>query len=117
MADTVEDIPEVGTSAAGKIVLNYLKDDLKWFSTQIAAMKFAVCVAIKFDISIDENVSLTTAQHVGGFDKDGSLKNIILDLFPGEAPYRKSQYLADSGLKFIDEKIRKEEWTLDKFIE
>jgi hypothetical protein len=117
MVEIIDDIPEIGTSADGKLILNYLKEDLKWFSTQIVAFKFAVCVAIKFNISIDENVTLTTAQHVGNLDKDSFLKNLIQDVFPGEAPYRKSQYLADSGLKFIDEKIKKDEWTLDKFID
>jgi hypothetical protein len=45
------------------------------------------------------------------------LKNILIDVYPGEAPYRKSQYLADAGLKFMYQKIKEEEWTLDKFID
>ncbi len=117
MSDKKDDITQIGTSAVGKDILKFLKEEMFWFDNQMSALKFAVCVAINFNVSIDENVTLTTSHHVQSLDEDSMLKNILNNLFPGDAPYRKAQYLADAGLKFIYEKIKEEEWTLDKFVD
>ena len=117
MSEIKEDIKQIGTSAAGKEILEFLEDEMGWFDTQYSALKFAISVAIKFQIPLDEKASVETSHNVNTLDGDLILKNILLDIYPGEAPYRKSQYLADAGLKFIYHKIKEEEWTLDKFID
>ena len=117
MSEIKEDINPIGTSAAGKEILEFLEDEMGWFDTQYSALKFAISVAIKFQIPVDEKASVETSHNVNTLDGDLILKNILLDIYPGEAPYRKSQYLADAGLKFIYHKIKEEEWTLDKFID
>lgn len=117
MSDTKDDIVQIGTSAAGKEILKFLEEEMCWFDKQYSALKFAISVAIKFQIQIDEKASLETSHNVNTLDSDLILKNILLDIYPGEAPYRKSQYLADAGLKFIYQRIKEEEWTLNKFID
>jgi len=117
MSEIKEDIKQIGTSAAGKEILEFLEDEMGWFDTQYSALKFAISVAIKFQIPVDEKASVETSHNVNTLDGDLILKNILLDIYPGEAPYRKSQYLADAGLKFIYHKIKEQEWTLDKFID
>ena len=117
MSEIKEDIKQIGTSAAGKEILEFLEDEMGWFDTQYSALKFAISVAIKFQIPVDEKASVETSHNVNTLDGDLILKNILLDIYPGEAPYRKSQYLDDAGLKFIYHKIKEEEWTLDKFID
>lgn len=117
MSEIREDIKQIGTSAAGKEILEFLEDEMGWFDTQYSALKFAISVAVKFQIPVDEKASVETSHNVNTLDGDLILKNILLDIYPGEAPYRKSQYLADAGLKFIYHKIKEEEWTLDKFID
>ena len=117
MSEIKEDIKQIGTSAVGKEILEFLEDEMGWFDTQYSALKFAISVAIKFQIPVDEKASVETSHNVNTLDGDLILKNILLDIYPGEAPYRKSQYLADAGLKFIYHKIKEQEWTLDKFID
>ena len=117
MSETKDDITQIGTSASGKEILKFLEDEMGWFDAQFYAIKFAISVAIKFQIPVDEKASVETSHNVNTLDGDLILKNILLDIYPGEAPYRKSQYLADAGLKFIYNKIKEEEWTLDKFID
>ena len=117
MSEIKEDIKQIGTSAAGKEILEFLEDEMGWFDTQYSALKFAISVAIKFQIPVDEKASVETSHNVNTLDGDLILKNILLDIYPGEAPYRKSQYLADAGLKFIYHKIKDEEWPVDKFID
>jgi hypothetical protein len=112
------DIDQIGTSALGKEVLNFLTDDIKWFRRQFEALRFAISVAIKFEIPIPDKPNLTTSHNVSSLDDENlTIKNLIKDLYPNVAPYRKAQVLADAGLKFIYEKIKEEEWTLDKFID
>jgi hypothetical protein len=117
MTEIKDDIKQIGTSAAGKEILEFLGEEMRWFDTQYSALKFAISVAIKFKIPVDEKASVETSHNVNTLDSDLVLKNILLDIYPGEAPYRKSQYLADAGLKFMYQKIKEEEWTLDKFID
>ena len=117
MSETKDDITQIGTSASGKEILKFLEDEMGWFDTQFYALKFAISVAIKFKIPVDEKASVETSHNVNTLDGDLILKNILLDIYPGEAPYRKSQYLADAGLKFIYQRIKEEEWTLDKVID
>jgi hypothetical protein len=117
VSEVKDDIKQIGTSAAGKEVLEFLAEEMHWFDTQYSALKFAISVAIKFEIPIDEKTSVETSHNVNTLDGDLVLKNILLDIYPDEAPYRKSQYLADAGLKFIYQKVKEEEWTLDKFID
>jgi len=117
MTEIKDDIKQIGTSAAGKEILEFLGEEMRWFDTQYSALKFAISVAIKFNILVDEKASVETSHNVNTLDSDLVLKNILLDIYPGEAPYRKSQYLADAGLKFMYQKIKEEEWTLDKFID
>jgi len=117
VTDVKDDIKQIGTSAAGKEILEFLGEEMRWFDTQYSALKFAIAVAIKFKIPVDEKGSVETSHNVNTLDSDLVLKNILLDIYPGEAPYRKSQYLADAGLKFMYRKIKEEEWTLDKFID
>ena len=54
MSEIKEDIKQIGTSAAGKEILEFLEDEMGWFDTQYSALKFAISVAIKFQIPVDE---------------------------------------------------------------
>ena len=112
-----EDLTQIGTSVEGKEIIQFLLNDKRWFKEQFTAIKFAISVAIKENLAVNENVKLTTSHNVNSLDKDGLLQGLMLELFPNEAPYKKAQYVADAGLRFIDQKIKLEEWDLKNFID
>jgi hypothetical protein len=41
---------------------------------------------------------------------------VLLELYPNQPPYKTAQLLADAGLEFIAERIRKDNWTIENFI-
>lgn len=111
-----DDVDQIGTSLSGKDTLKFLVDDLKWFSFQFSAIKFAITVAIKNELPPAKGATLTTSHNVSSLDPDQSLKNVILDLYPSQPPYKTAQLLADAGLEFMAERIRKDNWTIENFI-
>ena len=112
-----DDLVQIGTSVEGKEIIEFLIKEKRWFREQFTVLKFAISVAIKENLEVNHNVKLTTSHNVNSLDKDGLLQGLILELFPTEAPYKKSQYLADAGLRFIDQKIKMDEWDLKNFID
>ena len=46
MTEIKDDIKQIGTSAAGKEILEFLGEEMHWFDTQYSALKFAISVAI-----------------------------------------------------------------------
>ena len=112
-----DDVDQIGTSLQGKDTLKFLVDDLKWFSFQFSAIKFAITVAIKNGLPPVKSATLITSHNVSSLDPDQSLKHVLQDLYPGQPPYKTAQLLADAGLEFIADKIRKENWTVESFIE
>jgi hypothetical protein len=112
-----DDLIQIGTSVEGKEIIEFLVKEKRWFKEQYTVLKFAISVAIKENLEINNNVKLTTSHNVNSLDKDGLLQGLILELFPTEAPYKKAQYLADAGLRFMSQKIKTDEWDLKNFIE
>jgi len=105
-----DDLSQIGATPDGKIILSYLVDECKFFDTQQTAMKFAMCVAIRFKLtsssSDEKETGFVSAQHAIGLDKNGQLRELITTLFPNEQkPYYFSQILCDKGLKYIRERI------------
>jgi hypothetical protein len=116
MMSKQEDVVQIGTSLSGKETLRFLIDELKWFDLQNTALKFAITVAIKYQLPVETRNTLTTSHNVSSLDSDQSLAKIMMDLFPGLPPYRTAQVLADVGLEFIQEKIRNENWRISDFV-
>lgn len=115
MENQQADITQIGTSIQGKETLKLLTKELFWFKEQYPAIKFAISVAIKFDLDVIKR-PLITSHAVGTLDPDQKLKRILLDLYPDEQPYRYAQILADTGLDFIDQMVNIEKWQLSNFL-
>ncbi len=112
-----EDLKQIGVSVNGKQILKQIVKDYRWFDEEGIALKFAICVALKYELEIDTSIRPETAQNVKSWDEDSIIKNLVLDSFPNEQPYRYCQYLGDAGLKFIIGKIENEEWSISSFLE
>lgn len=112
-----EDLKQIGVSIYGKQILKQIVKDYGWFEEEGIALKFAICIALKFDLKVDHTIKPETAQNVKSWDDDQVIQNLISDAFPDEHPYRHSQYLGDIGLRFIAEKVEKEEWSISNFLD
>lgn len=112
------DIQQIGISDFGQQVVSKLCGDVefrpgskfKMFAQVRQCYKFAVAVAIKYELSPIEDVSFKTSQDGERLDPDGRLRSLIGYVYPDRKDqFRLSQGLAEAGFRLISEKLDKSE--------
>lgn len=98
MAD--EDLINIGLTKETHEVLQKLKDD-GVFNEMQDAYRFSIAFAIVQRLVASESLSFKTSFHVATIDRDGSLRNLITEIYPEAAdrPYAMAQRLAEAGLE------------------
>ena len=94
-----EDVTNIGlTEETHKMLQKMKKDGI--FSEMLDGYRFGVAFAIARGLIASENLKIDTFLSVSSLDKDGSLRNLIQELFPESAdkPYAFAQRLAEAGL-------------------
>ncbi|HUW95205.1 MAG TPA: hypothetical protein VMW58_05420 [Anaerolineae bacterium] len=115
---------------AGKVTLGvtdsgakYLEElmSTRWFSSEMAAYLLAVSTALsrKLAVSRAPLKGVTTKWNVGSLDRDGSLRELVRLMGPGDLqdPYEYAERLAEAGLQFLKHKIVDEELLLSDVLE
>jgi hypothetical protein len=112
----VQDKAQIGLTPSGERFLDELMG-MNWFLDRQDAYRVAIAVALarRLDPDPSEMVGIRTSYNFsGGVDRDGKLRQIIAALNPREAmrPAVFAERLAHAGLKFLNEKIIVDGWTL-----
>lgn len=97
---TDEDIITVGLTKETHDILQSLKDN-GVFNEMQDGYRFGIALAIVQDLVAPETLSVKTFLNVGSLDRDGSIRNLITELYPDAAdrPYAMAQCLAEAGLE------------------
>ncbi len=96
---TNEDITNVGLTEETHAMLQKMKKD-GIFNEMLDGYRFGIAFAIARELIPPENLKIHTFLSVSSLDKDGSLRSLIIELFPESAdkPYMMAQGLAEAGL-------------------
>lgn len=79
---------------------------LGMFQTQLDAAKFALAVAIRKGLSVEDIGSAETTWNVGSFDDNNDVKNAIMAIFPDATePYRVAEALLNRGAIYIADRL------------
>src|SRR5258708_39354098 len=95
-----EDFINIGLTKETHEILQLLKDNAV-FNEMQDAYRFGIAFAIVQGLVASENLSFKTSFHVASIDRDGSLRNLITEVYPEAAdrPYAMAQRLAEAGLE------------------
>lgn len=94
-----EDNVAVGlTEATHTILLRMKKDGI--FNELQDGYRFGIAFAIACGIIADENIKTRSMLNVGSLDKDGSLRSLIMEIYPNndDKPYSIAERLGEAGL-------------------
>jgi hypothetical protein len=96
---TNEDSITVGLTEETHSVLQRLKDD-GVFNEMKDGYHFGIAFAIAKDLIAPANIRTRTILNLGSLDPDGSIRDMVLQLFPDAAarPYRYVERLAEAGV-------------------
>jgi hypothetical protein len=76
------------------------------FADEMDAAKFAMAYAIKNGTRTGTTTGTGTKWNVGSFDRDGSLKSLVEELWPDNTePYRLIEHLMNEGVRQISSAI------------
>lgn len=106
-----------------------------WFSDLGAALKFAICVAIKFNLPVDNESSDDSSTNlddnkqsgynrynnyasISQWDEHKHISDLICAIYPNESetPYRYAERLGKAGIMFMKEKCQNEGYELLDFL-
>jgi len=91
----------IGISPENDLVLQKIMEK-GFFLQEMDAAKFAMSLAILKGETKKISESYNTKWNVGTFDTDDKLKKLFFVLYPKcDEPYKKSEMLANNGLKII----------------
>lgn len=95
----VEDNVTVGLTEETHAMLQKMKAD-GIFNEMQDGYRFGIAFAIARGLIAPDSLKLRTFLNVGSLDKDGSLRNLITELYPEAAgkPYSIAERLAEAGL-------------------
>src|SRR5437588_3727107 len=93
-----EDVVTIGLTEQSHGVLQRLKDE-QAFPEMVDGYRFAIALAINRSLIAQEQTRMTTIFNVGTLDPDGTIRNMISELFPEMPnPYSVAQRLAEAGI-------------------
>ena len=97
----------IGVTPSNEVILEDLVER-GLFADQIEAAKFAMSIAVKANIKIEETRGTETKWNVGSIDKDGSIRELITALYDDiNTPYKSLEFLINAGLELIGKHIAK----------
>lgn len=106
MDKEINDLTVINVSSETKVLFE-MKEVNDLFQNSYELAKYALFYVIKNKLKpLDcDNSSKGTSWNVGSFDKDGSVKKILLTLGYEEPIYKKAQELTNSGLNHFYAKM------------
>lgn len=97
----------IGVTPETRAVLEKLMT-LDVFNDRMDIAKFAMAIAIKKGLPLDDVPGTDTAWGVGGFDDTGDVRNAIAVFYPeNREPYRTAEILVNRGIVYIGERLGK----------
>jgi len=95
----IEDNVTVGLTEETHAMLQKMKAD-GIFNEMQDGFRFGIAFAIARGLIAPDSLKLRTFLNVGSLDKDGSLRNLITELYPKASgrPYSIAERLAEAGL-------------------
>lgn len=96
-----EDVTTVGLSESAHATLQSMKD-VRLIAEMRDGYRLAIAVALAKGLVADAPTKTKTFLNVGSLDQDGSLRNVLQELFPDESrPYALAERLAEAGMGYI----------------
>ncbi len=97
-----EDNVTVGLTEETHVLLQRLRDD-GVFKEMRDAYRFGIALAIARSRIAPPGLRYRTVLNIGSLDKDGSIRNIVTELYPEAAntPYSVAERLAEAGVSEI----------------
>jgi hypothetical protein len=78
----------------------------EWFEDAQDAARFACALAIREGLQPGETKGSDTRWAIGGFDKSGEFRAIIVALYPeSTTPVKALEYLTNEGLRLLHERF------------
>lgn len=108
MTDKINDLTVINISPESKDLFE-MKEVKDLFEHNYELAKYALFYAIKNELKIEasDNIGKGTAWNAQGtFDKDGSVKKILLTLGYEEPIYKKIQDLTSTGINYFHKEMK-----------